>query len=820
MDGFFRRLADACGANVRMLRQDLGWTVRSLRRSAVFTITAVFVTAMGIGANTAAFTLLDYVLLRPLPFTRPEELVVLYQTQLARGYTSMVTSPANFEDWRKMSKSFESVGAYSEFSVNMSGQNEPQRLKGMMISPDVLRVLDVRPAVGRGFEAGDEREGAPVIVLLSHGLANSLYGSPANALNQTIRLDNQPCTIVGVMPANFAFPTRETQLWVPLQFPASAFKEPAERGNYYLSTVARLRPGVSVEQAQAEMSLIGSQLEGAYPKENRGIGATAVGMQDVVLPQSRMMIIGVFGAAFCLILIACANLANLLFARSMSRRREIAIRMAMGAMRKRILRQLLTENLVLALAGGVLGLLLGALAMPLLAPLVPDALPVSEVPQVNMRVFAFVATLTLLTCLAFGVAPSLRASREVDLNSLRGRSALAGRSDRLRRVLVLAEVICTVVLLIGAGLLVKALWRIQASDPGFKADNVLTMRTELPLPKYEEGATRTQFYSRVLARARALPGVTSAAYISFLPMVFRGGIIPVTVPGASRDEAPAQASMRFVTPDFFNTLRIPLRRGRDVSDQDTLSSPLVVVVSESLAQRLWPNEDPLGKQLNVAFADRTVVGVVNDISVRTLGRASEPQVYFPAQQLPANSLTFFAPKDLAVRTSGDPESLTPALRRIIHEVDPEQSVSDVRLLEDVVLSQTQSRRTQLHVVGAFTVIAFLLSAVGIYGLLSYAVLTRTQEVGIRLALGARPGNILGMFLRQGLVLGVAGLLIGLPLAYAVARAMGSLLFSVEPTDLPTYASASLLVLGMALLGSFGPAVRASRVDPAISIRAE
>jgi predicted permease len=303
-------------------------------------------------------------------------------------------------------------------------------------------------------------------------------------------------------------------------------------------------------------------------------------------------------------------------------------------------------------------------------------------------------------------------------------------------------------------------------------------------------------------------------------MVFRGGIIPATVPGAARDAAPVRATFRFVTPDYFNTVRIPLRRGRDVSDQDTLTTPLVVVVSESLARRLWADKDPIGQTVNVAFANRTVVGVVGDTATRSLERGGEPHVYLPAQQLPADSLTFFAPKDLLVRTTGDPESLTPALRQIIREIDPEQSVSDVRLFEDVVLSQTESRRTQLHVVGAFTVIAFLLSAVGIYGLLSFSVLTRTQEVGVRLALGARPGNILGMFLRQGLVLGVAGLVVGVPLAYLAARAMGSLLYSVEPSDLLTYVSASLLVLAMALLGSFGPAMRASRVDPAISIRSE
>ncbi len=821
MSKLVNKLADAIRSHTEVVRQDLGWTIRSLRRSAGFTITAIIVAAMGIGATTAAFTLLDHVLLRPLPFPHAEQLTMLYQTQLSRGYSRIITSPANFRDWQSLGKSFESMGGYSGISVNLSGKGEPQRLNGTAITSDVLKVLEVRPAFGRGFNADDDRDGAPDVVLLSDNLASAMYGSAAAALDGTIRLDNQPHTIIGVMPAGFAFPAREVQLWTPLRFPDSVFSNPEDRSNLYVSVVARLRQGVSVDQAGAEMGLVGQQLERAYAKENAGIGIAVVGMHDVISPQSRMLVVAVFGAAFCVILIACANLANLLFVRSMMRKREIAIRIALGAVRERILRQLLTENLVLAIAGGVLGLLLGMIATPSLARLVPDALPISGVPQMNLRVFAFTAALTIVTCVAFGVAPALRASRQIDLNTLRGRSAVADRSDRIRTVLVLAEVVCTIVLLVGSALLVKALWRIQSVDPGFRADNVLTLRTALPLPKYTDEASRTQFYSQVLTRARALPGVTSAAYISFLPMVFRGGIFPVSVPGAATDEASSvQATIRFVTPDFFATLGIPLRHGRDLSDRDTFKAPFVVVVSESLAQHLWPGQDPIGHQLNVAFFDRTVVGVVSDISTRGLERTSEPQIYLSSQQVPNGGLPAFAPKDLVVRASSNPASLAPALRRIIHEVDPEQSISDVRLLEDIILSQTESRRSQLRVLGAFTIIAFLLAAVGIYGLLSFAVSTRTQEVGVRLALGATPGNILSMFLRRGLTLGVGGLLIGVPLAYLATRSIGALLFNVEPNDLAIYAGASLLVLVMTLVGSFIPAVRAARVNPAISIRNE
>ncbi|HKP37627.1 MAG TPA: ABC transporter permease [Pyrinomonadaceae bacterium] len=819
MSNLINKLTDAIRFHAEVVRQDLGWTMRSLRRSAGFTITAIIVAAMGIGATTAAFTLLDHVLLRPLPFTHPEQLAMVYQTQMSKGYSRIVTSPANFRDWQSMGKSFESMGGYSSISVNLSGKGEPQRLNGAAITSDVLNVLEVKPAIGRGFNADDDREGAPDVVLLSDSLASAMYGSAAAALNSTIRLDNQPHTIIGVMPAGFAFPSREMQLWTPLRFPASVFTDPEDRANLYVSVVARLRQGVSVDQARAEMNLVGQQLERAYAKENAGVGVTVVGMHDVLSPQSQMLVVAVFGAAFCVILIACANLANLLFARFMVRKREIAVRIALGAVRERILRQLLTENLVLAIAGGALGLLLGAIATPSLARLVPDALPISGVPQMNLRVFAFTVALTIVTCVAFGMAPALRASRQVDLDTLRGRSAVAGRSDRIRTMLVLAEVVCTIILLVGSALLVKALWRVQSVDPGFRADNVLTLRTTLPLPKYNDEASRTRFYSQVLTKTRALPGVTSASYISFLPMVFRGGIFPVTVPGTAIDEtASVQATIRFVTTDFFTTLGIPLRGGRDINDRDTFKAPFVAVISESLAHRLWPGQDPLGHKLNVAFFDRTVVGVVSDISTRGLERTSEPQIYLSSQQVQDGFLPAFAPKDLVVRASGNPVNLAPSLRNIIHEVDPEQSISDVRLLQDIVLLETDSRRSQLRVLGAFTIIAFLLAGVGIYGLLSFAVSTRIQEVGVRLALGATPRNILNMFLRRGLILGVLGLAIGLPLAYLAARAIAVLLFNVEPDDLLIYAGTSLLVLLMILVGSFVPALRAARVSPTISIR--
>jgi predicted permease len=820
----FDVVANAFGAHLDLLRQDLQWTFRILRQAPGFTMTALAVTALGIGANTAAFTLLDHVLLRPLPFPRPEQLVMIYQTQAANGYSRVETSPATLRDWREGSRSFASMGGYySGLSVNLSGQGEPVQLNKVEITSDVLKTLEVQPARGRGFNAADEREGAADAVLLSDGLATTLFGGADAALGRKVRLDNQPYEVVGVMPGGFAFPSREVQLWTPLRFPASVFTDPEDRANLYVNTVARLRNGVSVDRALAEVGFISKRIERAFPKQNAGVGANVFPLRDTVTPQSRMLVMAVFGAALCVLLIACTNLANLLLARAMVRKREMAVRIAIGAGRERLLRQLFTENLALAVAGGALGLLLAMVATPSLARLVPDALPVSGVPRMDPRVFAFAAVLTLGTSLAFGIGPALRASGKVDLTALRMKAGGGGRSDRLRGALVLAEVAVTMMLLVSTGLLLKALWRIQAVDPGFRTENVLTLETTLPLPRYEAVAPRLQFYNRVLTGARALPGVEAAGYISFLPLTKRGGIWPVMKPGQDENGASTpRALLRFVTPGFFDAMGIPVK-GRDVSDRDTGSTPFVAVVSEAFARRSWPGQDALERQIKVAFFERTVVGVVRDISVRGLERSSEPQIYLPAPQVPDGGLRPYAPKDLVVRVSGKAGSaagLAPALRRIVHEADPDQAVSEVRMLNDLVASQTGSRQAQLRVLGAFAGIALLLAAVGIHGLLSFAVSARVQEVGVRVALGALPRDILGMFLGQGLTLGLAGVLVATPLAYAAGRAMGTLMFGVEPGDFVVYAAAASIALGMVLAGSLRPAVRAARVDPATTIRME
>ena len=813
-------IPNAVRLHADILRQDLRYTARALSRSPGFAATAILVAAIGIGAATATFSILDHVLIRPLPFPESDRLVDLWQDQSARGYSRMELSPANYRDWKRLSTSFEAMGAYHATSANLVGQGEPQRLDGAAVTFELLRALGARAALGRVFEPADARTGAPGTMLLGFRLWQERFGGDPAMLGRKVILDDTPYEIVGVMPRDFRFPTRDAEFWTPERFGEQDFED---RTNTYLRVVARLRPGISLAQARAEMRLVAGQLERAFPKENARIGATVVALRDEVSPRSRLLLEALFGAAIGVLLIACTNLASLLLARALSRRRELAVRAALGAGRERLVRQLLTESLFLFACGGALGLLGAILAGPLVARLVPNALPIGETPAVDLRMLAIAAFLTLTTGIGFGVVPALRTCGDLDAGGLReGPRAGAGRrTERLRGVLVVAEVTASVALLICSGLLLRALWRTEQTDPGFRSEGVLTLRTSLPLPKYAATPLRDRFYASVLSEIRELPGVSDAAYVSFLPMVMRGGIWPVAVNGEPEDRAEnATASLRFVTPGFFATLGIPRLLGRDVSEADTRASPLVAVVSDSFVRRCWPGENPLGRRFRFAFDDRTVVGVVGDIRVRGLERESEPQVYLPSRQAADGALPWYVPKDLVVRSSVAPATLFPAIRRIIAKGDPQLPVSDVRPLSEIVEADTAPRRVQAGVVGVFAAVAFLLAGIGIHGLLAFTVSQRVQEIGVRVALGARPRDILEMVLKRGALLSAAGVVLGASLAYAAGRAMQALLAGVGPADAPTWLAAVALSLAMTAAGGALPALRAVRVDPLTAIRAE
>jgi predicted permease len=811
-------LGSAAAVHWDLLRQDLRYTARTLGRAPGFVATVLLVVAIGIGANTAVFSVTDFVLVRPLPFRQPERLVKVWEDH--PGYPDMEPSPANYRDWKRMSTAFASMGALSGMSFNMVGQGEPVRLEGAIVTADLFPTLGVRPLLGRLFTAAEDRPGAGGTLLLSYRLWQEQFAGDRGVLGRRVSLDGKPFVIIGVMPRDLHFPSRKALLWTPAQLNAQSFED---RTDNWLDVVARLKPGVSLQRARAEMKLVAARLERQYPRENAHTGVNVVGLREDLSERARLLLLALSGASLCVLLIACANLASLLLARALARQRELEVRAALGAGRERLVRQLVTESLVLAVAGGALGVLAAVAALPLLARLVPASLPIAEMPAIDLRVLGFAGLLTAATGIAFGLLPALRAGRGADFVALReGARAGGGRKERLRAALVTVEVTASVVLLISSGLLIRALWRIQSTDLGFRPTGVLTLRTALPMPKYKATAKRGEFYNRVLSGVRALPGVSGAAYVSAVPMAWGGGIWPVSIDGRQQHEREAahSASLRFVTPGYFSTMGIPLRQGRLAAESDTDDRPFVAVVSESFARRFWPGRDALGRHFKLAYHDRVVAGVVGDIRMRGPERVSEPQVYVPYRQVDDGWLHFYAPKDLVIRAQAGAATLLPAVRRIVREADPEQPISDVRPMVEVVAGEMAPRAVQVRILGAFAAIAFLLAGIGIHGLLAFAVSQRAREIGVRRALGAPAGEIVKMVARQGLLTAAAGVAAGLVLAYAAGRSMQALLAGVEPGDAATFAAAAVLCLLMTLSGTLVPALRALRVDPLTVIRAE
>jgi putative ABC transport system permease protein len=630
---------DVKGLNViDAVQQDVHYACRTFVRNPAFAVVATLTVALGVGATTAAFSITDRVLIRPLPFVDSARLVKLWQT---RPEGEDLLSPANFRDWKRLSRSFESIAAYQRLSANLTQGGDPTRVEGVSVTADLFPALGVKPSLGRAFSPEDDREGVAATLILSYGLWQSQFGGDVGVLGRRVLLDDQPYVVIGVMPRSFSFPTRDAEIWTAIRLAERDFQN---RADTHLECVARLRAGISVTQARTELQTITAQLEREYPRENADVGAAVTFFRDEVSDRTRSTLLALFGAAACVLLIGCSNLANLLLARSLARRSELSVRSALGAGRARLVQQLLTETMLLVFGGGALGIVLATGAAPRLVQLIPQTLPIEASVAVDMRVLAFAVCLTLVTGLIFGVIPALKVSR--DFGGLQaGPRVAGGPNERLHSALVIAEVAASVVLLVLSALFIRALWRLQAIDPGFRSGNVLTLRTPLPMPRYRMTQSRVRFYTQVLSGVRSLPGVSHAAYVSFLPMVFDGGVRPITIDGQTNNSAePQLGSLRYVTPGYFATLGIPLLAGRDVSESDTTESPFAAVVSQSFVRKFWANENPIGRLFTFGSSRRLVVGVVRDVRFRGLEKWSEPQVYLPISRCATRRISFMPQK--------------------------------------------------------------------------------------------------------------------------------------------------------------------------------
>jgi predicted permease len=804
------------------LVQDLRYGLRVLARSPGSSAIAIVALALGIGANTAIFSLVEAVLLEPLPYRDPGRLVQVWEDASFVGFPKNTPAPANYVDWREQNQVFEDMAASREASFTLTGGDAvPEMVVGSRVTANLFPVLGVEPALGRTFTADEDRPDGPRVAVLSHRLWQRRFGGARDVIGRTVDVNGRPATIVGVMPRAFVYPEREHEVWMPMAFTPEAR---ASRGSHYLQVVARLAPGATLDAARADMAAIAARLERDHPATNRQLGATVFPLSDEVLGERRDAVVLLVVAVGCVLLIACANVANLLLGRATARRREIAVRVALGAGRLRIVRQLLTESVLLSLAGGVLGLGVALWSFDLLATLVPRGASHGAAVDLDARVLAFTAALSVLTGLVFGVAPALAVTRQDLGDELKGAAGhgVGPAHRRLRGALVVSEIALAFLLLVGAGLMLQAFARVRALDPGFRPEGVLTARTTLPSPRYDDAARRHAFYDAVLARVEALPGVVSAGYTAYLPLTNRGGTNSFTIEGRPAPEGVVNdANYRVVTPGYLPTMGIPLRAGRGIEARDTAQAPRIVVVNEAFAAKYLPGEEPTGKRLRLGGPRSeepwlTIAGVVGDVRQMGLEVDARAEMYFPHWQVEEHSA--FSPKDLVVRAAGDPMALADAVRRAVWAVDPLQPVSDVRPLEALLDEELSSRTVQSSLLGGFAALALVLASLGIYGVLAYTVAQRRREIGIRMALGAKRSGVVRMVVGQGLVLWAIGIAIGLVAALAATRALAALLYGVSATDPLTFAAVALALGAVAFVASWIPARQAARVDPMIALR--
>ena len=808
------------------LLADIRFGARMLLKSPTMTVIALLALTLGIGANTAIFSVVNAVLLRTFPYSNPEQIVLVWEKRQGGRTDQNVINPGNFADWKQQNQVFTDMAMFFDRTFNLTNDGEPEELPGQFAVTNLFSVLGSNAALGRTFIAEDDREGQPRVAVISYGLWQRRFGADNNIIGRKITLNEQPTTIVGVMPAEFGWHIRRgtqaskpADIWIPMRIS----NEMLMRRGRFASSVARLKPGVTIEQAQREMDTIGARLSQQYPDFNTNWGVNVVPLRKQVTGEIRRPLLMLLGAVGFVLLIACANVANLLLARASARRKEIAVRTGLGASRWRIARQLLTESVMLSVVGGALGVLLAWWGTKALVALSPPALIDLKRVSVNVPVLLFTLGLSVITGIVFGLVPSLEATRFNLHNSLKeGGKNVGGSSGghHVRSLFVVTQVALALVLLVGAGLLVKSLNRLQAVAPGFNPENLLTVRVSLPFAKYEEEEKRINFFKQAVERMKTIPGVEAAGVVNTAPFT---GLYPGTnLDIEGQPPLPPGQELNtgvYVTDrSYFDTMQIPLKHGRLFNEQEVTEMRHVVVVNEEFVRKNLKGEDPLGKRIMVYMKDEPppteIIGVVGDSKHVGLDVGVEPMVYWPHPELVYTGMT------LMLRTKGDANAVASAARNVIHSLDPQQPVGEVSTMEQLLSTSVARSRFSTWLLTVFSLVALAMSVVGIYGVMSYSVLQRTHEIGVRMALGAQRFDVLKLVVKKGIVLGLVGVAAGLVASFLLTRLISTLLFEVTATDAVTFAAVSVGLFLVTLIACYVPARRATRVDPLKALRYE
>jgi putative ABC transport system permease protein len=806
---------------------DIRYGLRGLRRNPGFTLGAILVLALGIGANTAIFSVVNAALLRPLPYDEASRLMQVWHVPPAKSFPGLAlfsVSPANYLDWKAQSTSFESMSIYGGRHLTFGGTDHPEVVQASAVPPDFFTVLRTQPILGRTFTPDDDHPGARVI-LLSYRLWRDRFGSDPGIVGRDIAVNSERYTVVGVMPEKFRLPDF-AKAWVPLAWTDA---DRAIRGNHNYLVIARLKPQVRIDQAKAELAAISTRLEQQYPEDDKGWGATLVPLHEQLIGDVRTALLVLLGAVAFVLLIACANVANLVLAKTLARGKEMAIRTALGAGRLVLLRHILVETLLLSVTGGLLGLLLARAVIAFSVKLLADRLPAFMNVTLDAQVLAYTLLLSIAAGVLAGLFPSLRFSR-VDVNEVlkQGTRGASDGGSRTRNLLVVCEVALSLVLLIGAGLMIRTLWQLRGVQPGFDSSNVLTMTVAIPRGRFPTPSGEVNFFHETLQRVKSLPGVEEAGVIDSLPLDGGGSHQPFSIEG--RPVLPMadqpEVDVRQISTGYLRAMHVPIIRGRDIADSDAVGRPGVVLISEALARRFWPKEDPLGKHLTLTFfADtpREVVGIVGNVKTDALNETRPVDtIYMAVDQLSAatGDVWHSFALSLAVRTKSDPHNAIASVTEAIHQIGPDIPVTDVLSMDDLIAQSMSPQRFNMLLLAAFAGLALLLAAVGIYGVLSYSVRRRVREIGIRMALGASQSDILRLVVGDGMKPILMGVALGLSAAVALSRFVASLVFGVPPTDPLTFTAVALLLVVVGIVANTLPAYRATRVEPVRTLREE